>query len=117
MDEQLAMFVVESHRRSHPSARQAAAADAGGDADAEENAETTAIINDKVRRARRVMGGSRAGDGRATVCLGVGYLSLTDGSVIGVAAHRTFSLPTAGEQLGFECVPPLPTLLPFRLPV
>lgn len=48
MDEQLAMFVVESHHRSHPSARQAAA-DGGGAAEAEEEAETTPIINDQVR--------------------------------------------------------------------
>lgn len=47
MDEQLAMFVVESHRRSHPAAKQAKADEAGG-GDAEEEAEATAIINDQV---------------------------------------------------------------------
>ncbi len=47
MDEQLAMFVVESHRRSHPSAAQTSSASQGtGDEDVEED--NTAIINDKV---------------------------------------------------------------------
>jgi len=46
MDEQLAMFVVESHRRSHPSAAQASASQGTGDEDVEED--NTAIINDKV---------------------------------------------------------------------
>lgn len=47
MDEQLAMFVVESHRRSHPSTRQAAA-EGGGSGDAEDEPDNMAIINDKV---------------------------------------------------------------------
>lgn len=49
MDEQLAMFVVESHRRSHPSAGQQPGS-GGGTAEGEEGgeAEPTPIINDKV---------------------------------------------------------------------
>lgn len=48
MDEQLAMFVVESHRRSHPSAAAVpSAGDGTGDEEADED--NTAIINDKVR--------------------------------------------------------------------
>lgn len=46
MDEQLAMFVVESHRRSHPSAVKAAATTGTGDEEVEDD--NTAIINDKV---------------------------------------------------------------------
>ena len=49
MDEQLAMFVVESHRRSHPSTGAApatGAADGAGDEEVEDD--NTAIINDKV---------------------------------------------------------------------
>lgn len=46
MDEQLAMFVVESHRRSHPSAAQASTSQGGEDEEADED--NTAIINDKV---------------------------------------------------------------------
>lgn len=47
MDEQLAMFVVESHRRSHPSAAAVSSAGNGtGDEEAEDD--NTAIINDKV---------------------------------------------------------------------
>ena len=47
MDEQLAMFVVESHCRSHPSNVNAAAKTGGGSQDAEED--NTQLINDKVR--------------------------------------------------------------------
>lgn len=47
MDEQLAMFVVESHRRSHPSAVQSASKVGKGGEEAEND--STAIINDKVR--------------------------------------------------------------------
>lgn len=47
MDEQLAMFVVESHCRSHPSNVQAASKTGGGSQEAEDD--NTQIINDKVR--------------------------------------------------------------------
>ncbi|CAM9685560.1 unnamed protein product [Ectocarpus sp. 4 AP-2014] len=50
MDEQLAMFVVESHRRSHPSAAQASSATGGGTqgtGDEDDEEDNTAIINDK----------------------------------------------------------------------
>lgn len=47
MDEQLAMFVVESHRRSHPSAG-AVPSTANGTGDEEAEDDNTAIINDKV---------------------------------------------------------------------
>ena len=46
MDEQLAMFVVESHSRSHPSNVQAASKTGGGSQDAGDD--NTQIINDKV---------------------------------------------------------------------
>lgn len=52
MDEQLAMFVVESHRRSHPSAAQASSATGGGTqgtGDEDDEMDNTAIINDKVQ--------------------------------------------------------------------
>lgn len=52
MDEQLAMFVVESHRRSHPSAGAVpSASPANGTGDEEAEDDNTAIINDKVRSA------------------------------------------------------------------
>lgn len=47
MDEQLAMFVVESHRRSHPSTAPPPPKGAGG-GDDEGDDDNTAIINDKV---------------------------------------------------------------------
>lgn len=47
MDEQLAMFVVESHRRSHPSAG-AVSSSGNGTGDEEAEDDNTAIINDKV---------------------------------------------------------------------
>ena len=46
MDEQLAMFVVESHCRSHPSNVQAAAKTGGASQETRED--NTQIINDKV---------------------------------------------------------------------
>lgn len=48
MDEQLAVFVVESHRRSHPSSVPAASQPTKGGKE-EVEPDNTPIINDKVR--------------------------------------------------------------------
>lgn len=51
MDEQLAMFVVESHRRSHPNNKGGGGQEASqaGEGNGDEDLDATAIINDKVQ--------------------------------------------------------------------
>lgn len=50
MDEQLAMFVVESHCRSHPSNTQAPPKGSAGSGEAGVEDDNTAIINDKASK-------------------------------------------------------------------